>query len=84
MLAVQQNEGGRSQLTAGAVEETVTGLDGIVNDISGDGVVDLPETEAHLGHVVAAVELDYGGHCDGVFCLMCGMSCQCFVLGVSR
>jgi hypothetical protein len=49
-----------SQLTAGAVKETVSGLDGIVDNIGGDSVVDLPETEAHLGHVGAAAKLDVG------------------------
>lgn len=53
----------------------VIGFDGIVNDISGDGVVDFLEIEVYLGYVVVVVEFDDGGYCDGVFCLMCGMSC---------
>lgn len=52
------------KLTASAVKETVSNLDSIVDDISSDGVVDLPETEADLGHIIAAVELDDGRHCE--------------------
>ena len=54
-------------LTRSAVEETVSSLDGVVDDIGGDRVVDLPETETDLGHVIAAVELDNGSHCFCVF-----------------
>ena len=54
-------------LTRSAVEETVSSLDGVVDDIGGDRVVDLPETETDLGHVMAAVELDNGSHCFCVF-----------------
>lgn len=46
--------------TASTIEEAVASLDGVVDDIRGNGVVDLPEAEAHLGHVIAAVELDDG------------------------
>jgi hypothetical protein len=52
----------QAQLTAGAIEEAVSSLDGVVDDIGGNGAVDLPEAEAHLGHVIAAVELDDGSH----------------------
>lgn len=53
--------------TAGAVEETVAGLDGVV-DLNGAGViVDFPETEAHEGHLIAVVQLDgRGNHCECV------------------
>ena len=57
------------QRTAGTVKEAITSLDGIVDDIGGDGVVDLPEAEANLGHLIAAVELDVGNgshDCDFV------------------
>jgi hypothetical protein len=54
----------QGRLTASTIEKAVTGLDGIVNDIGGNGVVDLPEAEAHLGHLIAAVELDSRRHCD--------------------
>lgn len=50
-------------LTAGAVKQTVSGLDGLVDGVGGNVVVNLPQTEAHLGHVKAAVQLDVGdGH----------------------
>lgn len=41
--------------TAGAVKQTVSFLDGLVDLVSAGVVVHLPETEAHEGHVVAAV-----------------------------
>ena len=51
--------------TAGAVEETVSLLDGMIDLVCAGVVVHLPETKAHKGHVVAAAELDgRGGHCD--------------------
>ena len=61
-----------AQLTACAVKETVSGLDGIVNDIGGDVVADLPEAEAHLGHLGAAVELEAGNlnHLGGAVLLV--------------
>lgn len=55
---------GRLERTAGTIEETVTGLDGVVDDIGGDLAVDLPEAEADLGHLGAGVELDRGNHFD--------------------
>lgn len=42
-------------LTASTVEQTVSNLDGIVNRIRGRRIVDLPETEAHEGHLMARV-----------------------------
>jgi len=47
-------------IVSSAIEEAVAGLDGLVDGVGSDGVVDLPETEAHLGHVMAAGELDAG------------------------
>lgn len=47
-------------LTAGTIEKTITSLDGVVDDIGSDRGVDLPEAEAHLGHIIAAAELDNG------------------------
>lgn len=41
--------------TAGAVKQTVSFLDGVVDLVRAGVVVHLPETEAHEGHVVAAV-----------------------------
>lgn len=46
--------------TACAVEETVASLDGVVDGV-GSVVLDLPETKAHEGHLIAAVELDGRG-----------------------
>ena len=54
----RQRRAGRR--TAGTIEETVSSLDGVVDDVGSDIVADLPETEAHLGHVMAAAELDVG------------------------
>lgn len=55
--------------TASTIEETVAGLDGLVDGVSADGVVDLPQTEAHEGHVMAAVELDgRRSHCSECSC----------------
>lgn len=49
--------------TASAVEETVSGLDSVVDLVSAGLVGDLPEAKAHKGHVIAAVQLDGGsGH----------------------
>ena len=42
-------------LTASRVEETIAGLDSIVNLISAGTVVDFPQAEAHKRHLVAAV-----------------------------
>jgi len=47
-------------LTACAIEQTVARLDGLVHGVGCHLGVDLPETEAHLGHVMAAAELDVG------------------------
>ncbi len=45
-------------VVAGTIEETVTGLDGVVDSIGTGVVVDLPETEANLWHLIAGAELD--------------------------
>lgn len=58
--------------TASTIEQTVTSLDGVVDNL-GAVVIDLPEAEANLGHVEAAVKLDGGNvnHCDGVLVRLC-------------
>lgn len=43
------------KLTAGTVEQTISNLDGIINRVGGGRIVDLPETEAYEGHLVARV-----------------------------
>jgi len=54
-------------LTAGAIEQTVTGLNGVVNLVCAGVVVHLPQTEAHEGHLKAAAELNGGGsHCERI------------------
>lgn len=47
-------------LTTCTVKKTVTSLDGVVDGISTSRVLDLPETEANLRHLIATVELDCG------------------------
>lgn len=42
-------------LTAGTVEQTISDLDGVINRVGGGRIVNLPETEAHEGHVMARV-----------------------------
>ena len=59
-------------LTAGTIEKAITSLDGVVDDIGSDRGVDLPEAEAHLGHVIAAAELD-NGRDHFVGCLIYGI-----------
>lgn len=54
-------------LTAGTIEEAVSDLDGVVDGIGSNVVVDLPETEADLGHVMARAELDVG-NCNHLAC----------------
>lgn len=44
--------------TAGAVKAAVAGLDGFVDLVGAGVIVDLPQTKAHKGHVIAAVQLD--------------------------
>jgi hypothetical protein len=52
---------GRSQsLTASPVEQPVARLDGIVDNVCAVLVLYLPQPEAHLGHLVAVIELDAG------------------------
>lgn len=54
-------------LTAGTIEEAVSDLDGVVDRIGSNAGVDLPETEANLGHVMARAELDVG-NCNHLAC----------------
>jgi hypothetical protein len=52
--------------TTSTVEQPVASLDGIVYGIRASVVVDLPETEADLGHLVAIVQRNVGcvdSHC---------------------
>ena len=52
-------------LTARAVKETVASLDRVVDRVGASGIVDLPQPEADLRHLVATVELDVRDrHCD--------------------
>lgn len=56
---------GRVKCTAGTVEETVASLDGVVDLVGTSVVVDLPQAEAHKGHLIAAAKLDSrGNHCE--------------------
>jgi hypothetical protein len=63
---VRSREGGeeRERLTACTIEQPVSSLDGVVDNVSADGIVDLPQSEANLGHIIAAIELDVGNHVD--------------------
>ena len=57
---------GENRHTACAIEESVAGLDGIVDGVGAGVVVDLPQTEADLRHLVAIVQRDVGSvdsHC---------------------
>lgn len=51
--------------TASTVKETVSNLDGVVDRVGASVVVDLPQTEAHDGHIIAATQLDVGGRHSG-------------------
>ena len=57
----------KNQHTTSSIEQTVSGLDGIVNSIGASVVIDLPETETNLWHIIAAVQLD-GWNC---WCHLC-------------
>ena len=46
---------GRSH-TTGTIKQSVSSLDGVVDGIRAGGVVDFPQTEAYLGHLVAIVQ----------------------------
>lgn len=48
---------GDGALTTGTVEQAVSGLDGVVDHVGADAVLDLPETESDLRHVQAVVQL---------------------------
>lgn len=37
-------------LTASSVEQSIASLDGIIDGVGTDLVIDLPQTKAHLGH----------------------------------
>lgn len=56
---------GEEERTAGAIEETVASLDGIVDLVGTSVVVNLPEAETHNGHLMAVTKLDSrGNHCE--------------------
>jgi hypothetical protein len=58
---------GEVECTAGTVEETVASLDGVVDLVGTSVVVDLPQAEAHKGHLIAAAKLDSrGNHCEEI------------------
>lgn len=57
-MGAENLKNGLGKRTSSTVEETVTGLDGVVDGIGGNGVVDFPQAETDLGHVVAAAQLD--------------------------
>jgi hypothetical protein len=42
--------------TAGAVEQPVSSLDGVVHSVGAGRIVDLPQSKADLGHLVAIVQ----------------------------
>ena len=70
VTAGKNSKGMHEPRTAGTIEQAVSGLDGFVDDVGGNFVADLPETEAHLGHVIATIELDVGNrnHFEVVAC----------------
>ena len=49
-------------LTARAIEQAEARLDGIVDGVGADSLVNFPQTKAHLRHVVAATELEGWHH----------------------
>lgn len=55
-------EGGQKKVlhTTGSIEKPITGLDGVVHNVSGLVVLHLPQAEANLGHLVAIVQVDTG------------------------
>jgi hypothetical protein len=56
-------------LTAGAVEETVSSLDSCIHLVCAGLVGDLPQAEAHEGHVEAAVQFDCGRRHVAILCI---------------
>lgn len=49
-------------VVAGSVKQTVTSFDGVVDSVGTSLVVDLPEAEADLWHLIAGAELDSWNH----------------------
>ena len=45
---------------AQVVEQPVSSLDGVVNSVGAGSIVDLPQSKANLGHLVAIVERNVG------------------------
>ena len=56
----RENRTKTGQRTTCAVKETVPSLDGVVNGVGANGIVDFPQAEANDRHVVAAVKLHSG------------------------
>lgn len=54
----RKRQGIKKRRTACAVKKSVTRLDGIVNLIRTSRIVDLPQTEADLGQLLAVVQFD--------------------------
>lgn len=49
--------------TACTVEQTVAGLDGVIDLISTRVIIDLPQAKANNGHVISAAQFSiWGGH----------------------
>jgi hypothetical protein len=64
-IGVQRSES-RGTRTAGSIKQAVTSLDGVVDGVGTSIVVDLPQAESNLGHLVAIVEGNVGcldSHC---------------------
>jgi hypothetical protein len=51
---------GQDLRTTSSIKQPVSSLDGIVDGVGAGVVVDFPETEADLGHLVAIVQRDVG------------------------
>ena len=68
-ISLDRNRDGLGVLslhTTGTIEETVAGLDGVVDGVGASVVVDLPEPKSHHGHLLAIVQLDGRGRHAGV------------------
>lgn len=57
----------RDVRTAGPVKESITSLDGVVDCVCAGSIVNLPQTEPNLWHLVAIIQSDIGSfdsHCS--------------------
>ena len=57
-VAVCRNSCEKESLTSGRVEKTISSLDCVVNSVGASCVIDLPQTETDLWHLLAIVKLD--------------------------